>query len=189
MASGPDPAGGAPPRASRDRDHAAPLDFAAVAGGARLQRLTRILALIGGGLLLFSVALSLVSITGRYAFSAPVPGDYELVELTCAVAVFLFFPYTHSIGGNLTAEFFTSGLPGRWQVALDVVHDLIFALIAALLAWRLGGGMVDKVENGDSSILLQIPLWWPYTVAVASMWLLSAVSLWRVAAGIGMLRR
>jgi len=91
--------------------------------------------------------------------------------------------------GSSTAEFFTSGLPGRWQVALDVVHDLIFALIAALLAWRLGGGMVDKVENGDSSILLQIPLWWPYTVAVASMWLLSAVSLWRVAAGIGMLRR
>jgi TRAP-type C4-dicarboxylate transport system permease small subunit len=189
MTSGPDPAGGARPRAARDRDHAAPLDLSAVAGGARLQRLTRILALIGGGMLLFSVALSLVSIIGRYAFSAPVPGDYELVELTCAVAVFLFFPYTHSIGGNLTAEFFTSGLPVRWQTVLDVVHDAIFALLAALLAWRLGSGMIDKIDNGDSSILLQIPLWWPYTVAVACMWLLCAVSLWRVAACIGVLRR
>jgi TRAP-type C4-dicarboxylate transport system permease small subunit len=189
MTSGPEPAGGAPPRASRDRDHAARLDLAAVAGGTGLQRLTRILALIGGGFLLFSVGLSLVSIIGRYALSAPVPGDYELVELTCAVAVFLFFPYTHSIGGNLTAEFFTSGLPVRWQTALDVVHDVIFALIAALLAWRLGGGMVDKFENGDSSILLLLPLWWPYTVAVACMWLLCMVSLWRAAAGIGALRR
>jgi TRAP-type C4-dicarboxylate transport system permease small subunit len=160
-----------------------------VAGGALLERVTRFLALVGGTLLLASVVLSIVSITGRYTVSLPVPGDYELVELICAVAVFLFFPYTHSIGGNLTAEFFTSGLPRRWQAALDVVHDAIFALIAALLAWRLGGGMVDKFDNGDSSILLQIPLWWPYTVAVACMWLLCIVSLWRAAAGIGVLRR
>ena len=183
------PEGGAPPPAP-GRSHDEPqLVLSDVAGGALLERVTRILALIGGGLLLVSVALSLVSISGRYAFSHPVPGDYELVELICAVAVFLFFPYTHAIGGNLTAEFFTSGLPRRWQIALDAVHDTIFAGLAALLAWRLWHGMIDKFENGDTSLLIQVPLWWPYTFAVACMWLLSIVSLWRVAAGIGVLRR
>jgi len=189
MASGPEPEERASPHAAGRGDGDKPLDLADLPGGAWLQRLTRVLALIGGVLLLASVVLSIVSISGRYAFSLPVPGDYELVELVCAVAVFLFFPYTHSIGGNLTAEFFTSGLPHRWRAALDAVHDLIFALLAALLAWRLGHGMVDKINNGDSSILLQIPLWWPYTVAVACLWLLCVVSLWRVAAGIRMLRR
>ena len=189
MASATGPEGGVPPHIPHGHDEEAPLALSSVAGGAALERVTRVLALIGGVLLLISVALSITSIAGRYAFGLPVPGDYELVELICAVGIFLFFPYTHSIGGNLTAEFFTSGLPRRWQTALDAVHDAIFALIAALLAWRLGHGMVDKIDNGDSSILLQVPLWWPYTVAVACMWLLSVVSLWRVVAGFGALRR
>jgi len=189
MTSGPEREGGAPQDAPRGHGDEIPLALADVPGGARLESVTRSLALIGGVLLLVSVVLSIVSISGRYTLSRPVPGDYELVELICAVAVFLFFPYTHSVSGNLTAEFFTSGLPGRWRTALDVVHDTIFALLAALLAWRLGHGLADKIRNGDSSILLQIPLWWPYTVAVACLWLLSVVSLWRVAAGIGVLRR
>ena len=180
------PEGGVPPPGVEAET---PLSLSGVAGGALLERVTRVLALAGGVLLLVAVVLSVTSISGRYVFSAPVPGDYELVELICAVAVFLFFPYTHSIGGNLTAEFFTSGLPRRWRIALDIIHDTIFALVAALLAWRLGSGMLDKMDNGDSSLLLQIPLWWPYTVAVACMWLLSVVSLWRVFAGIGALRR
>jgi TRAP-type C4-dicarboxylate transport system permease small subunit len=189
MSSGHGPGGGghrpAPPRGEVE----APLEPADGPGGAPLDRVTRVLALVGGVLLLVSVVLSVFSIAGRYAFSAPVPGDYELVELICAVAVFLFFPFTHMKGANLSAEFFTSGLPPRWNRAIDVVHDLIFALIAALLAWRLGHGMVDKFHNGDMSILLQIPLWMPFVVAVACMWLLCLVSLWRVLAGIGVLRR
>lgn len=189
MASGNGPQGDVQPHVPHGGNDESHLSLSNVAGGALLQRVTRALALVGGVLLLVSVALSIVSISGRYAFGLPVPGDYELVELICAVAVFLFFPYTHTIGGNLTAEFFTSGLPGKWRVALDVVHDTVFALVAALLAWRLGSGMLDKMNNGDSSLLLQIPLWWPYTFAVACMWLLSIVSLWRVAAGIGVLRR
>ena len=189
MASGAGPTEGAPEPAPHGRHEDGRPVVADVAGGALLERLTRALALVGGVLLLAAVALAIVSITGRYTLGLPVPGDYELVELICAVAVFLFFPFTHAMGANLTAEFFTSGLPRRWQTALDVVHDAIFALVAALLAWRLGHGMVDKYHNGDMSLLIQVPLWWPYTVAVACMWLLSIVSLWRVAAGVGALRR
>ena len=188
MASGNGTDGGGPPHTPAHSD-TAPLAISDVAGGAFLERLIRILALIGGVLLLVSIGLSVVSITGRYALSAPVPGDYELVEIICAVAVFLFFPFTHARGANLTAEFFTSGLPERWNRVLDIIHDFIFTLIAALLAWRLGHGLVDKFHNGDSSILLQFPFWIPYTFAVACLWLLCIISLWRVFAGIGALRR
>jgi TRAP-type C4-dicarboxylate transport system permease small subunit len=188
MASGNGMGVGAQPHAPAHSD-AEPLAISDVAGGAFLERLIRILALIGGALLLVSIGLSVVSIGGRYALSAPLPGDYELVEIICAVAVFLFFPFTHARGANLTAEFFTSGLPESWNRVLDIIHDFIFSLIAALLAWRLGHGLVDKFHNGDSSILLQFPFWVPYTVAVACMWLLAVISLWRVAAGIGVLRR
>ena len=154
-----------------------------------METATRALALAGGALLLVAVVITLVSVIGRYAFNAPVPGDYELVELVCAVGVFLFFPYTQAVGGNITAEFFTTGLSARHRRVLDVGNDVVFTLVAMLLTWRLAVGFLDKFNTGETTILIQIPLWWAYGVAVVSMFLLSIVCLMRVVVGIGASRR
>ena len=151
--------------------------------------LTRVLAIVGGAFLLVAIAITLVSVVGRYGFGAPVPGDYELVEITCAVGVFLFFPFTHAISGNITADFFTSGLSRRKQRLLDIANDLVFALVAALLTWRLFEGLAEKFASGETTILIRIPLWWAYSVAVLSMLLLTLVCLVRIVAGIEALRR
>ena len=157
--------------------------------GRALARLTRMLALIGGAFLLAAVAITLVSVIGRYGFSQPVPGDYELVEITCAVGTFLFFPYTQAMNGNITAEFFTAGLPRRWRRILDVASEIVFTAIATLLAWRLARGLADKFASGDSSMMIHIPLWWAYSVAVAAMTLLAVVCALRVVEGIRMIGR
>jgi TRAP-type C4-dicarboxylate transport system permease small subunit len=154
-----------------------------------LEAVTRWLALVGGVFLVVATVITLVSVIGRYAFGAPVPGDYELVEVTCAIGVFLFFPYTHAVGGNITAEFFTARLPERWRGILDTANDVIFTLVAAVLAWRLVVGLVEKFASGETTILIGIPLWWAYSVAVLSMFLLAIVCLMRVVAGIGALRQ
>jgi len=150
--------------------------------GGIVERFTRWLALIGGGLLVVAIVLTLVSVIGRYGFSQPLPGDYEIVEIVCAIGVFLFFPYTHVTNSNITAEFFTSGLPERAKRFLDVIHDVVFALVAALLTWRVGSGLADKFLTGETSILIGIPL------AVLSMALLTVVCLWRITTGIEALR-
>ena len=158
-------------------------------GGATIRGLTRTLALVGGGLLLVAMLVTIVSVVGRYGFSQPVPGDYELVELICAIGVFLFFPYTHAVNGNISALFFTSRLPDRYQRVLDLIHDVIFTLVAAMLTWRLAVGLADKFSTGEASIMIRIPFWWAFSFAVLSMALLTIVCLWRISAGIGALRR
>lgn len=165
-----------------------PLEQEMVIGGP-LGALTRGLAFVGGAFLLVAIVITVVSVGGRYAFGAPVPGDYELVELTCAVGVFLFFPYTQSVSGNITAEFFTVALSARKRRLLDTGNDIVFALVAMVLTWRLSGGLAEKFASGETSILIGIPLWWAYSVAVASMALLSVVCLARVVVGFGSLRR
>jgi TRAP-type C4-dicarboxylate transport system permease small subunit len=149
-----------------------------------LQAVTRVLALTGGAFLVAAAALTVVSVIGRYGFGAPVPGDYELVEIACAVGVFLFFPYTQAVGGNITAEFFTARLPERGKRLLDVGNEVVFALVALLLTWRLAAGLMDKYASGETSILIGIPAWWAYGVAVVSMALLTLVCLMRIAAGV-----
>ena len=145
--------------------------------------LTRALALAGGGLLVVAIVITLVSVIGRYGFGMPVPGDYELVETTCAVGVFLFFPYTHAVNGNIAAEFFTATLSKRRQRILDIGNDVVFMIVAMLLTWRLAHGLLDKFATGETTILIRIPLWWAYGFAVLSMFLLAIVCLMRVIAG------
>ena len=152
-------------------------------------RTARWLAFAGGVLLLVAIAVTIASVAGRYALARPVPGDYELVEMICAVGVFLFLPYTHAAGGNIRADFFTSALPPRWQRRLDLVHELVFALIALALVWRVGAGFANKYSSGEVSILIGIPKWWAYGFAVLSMVLLAAVGFWRAARTIVELRR
>jgi len=154
-----------------------------------IEQLTRWLALAGGALMLGITAITLISVIGRHAFSAPLPGDYESVETFAAVGIFLFFPYTHATNSNIVVRFFTAGLNSRRQLMLDLIHDVIFTLVAALLAWRLAIGFADKLHSGESTMLIRIPYWWSYSFAVVSMILLCIVCLARLWAGAKALRQ
>jgi TRAP-type C4-dicarboxylate transport system permease small subunit len=154
-----------------------------------IEQFTRWLALAGGATMLVAIAITLVSVVGRYGFGEPVPGDYEAVELICAVGIFLFFPYAHATSSNIVVEFFTVKLPQRPKRLLDLIHDVLFALVAALLAWRLAIGLVQKFQSGESTMLIRIPFWWSYSFAVASMILLCLVCIARIIAGYKLLRQ
>ena len=131
-----------------------------------------------------AAALTVVSVIGRYGFGAPVPGDYELVEIACAVGVFLFFPYTQAVGGNISrGVLHRRACPRARKRVLDLGNEVVFALVALLLTWRLAAGLLDKYASGETSILIGIPAWWAYGVAVVSMALLTLVCLMRVVAG------
>ena len=79
--------------------------------GAGLERLSRGFALAGGVLLIGVMVMTVISVFGRYLLNAPIPGDYEITELACGVAVFAFFPYCHTRNGNIVVEFFTERMP------------------------------------------------------------------------------
>jgi TRAP-type C4-dicarboxylate transport system permease small subunit len=154
-----------------------------------IERCTRWLALVGGGIMLIAIAITIVSVVGRYAFGAPVPGDYELIELICAIGIFLFFPYAHASGSNIVVEFFTVRIGERRKRMLDLAHEIVFAGVAALLAWRLAIGLEQKFTSGESTMLIRVPFWWPYSFAVASMALLCVVCVARIFAGLKALRQ
>jgi TRAP-type C4-dicarboxylate transport system permease small subunit len=80
-------------------------------------------------------------------------------------------------------------LPQRHKRALDLVHDVIFTGVAALLAWRLSIGLIEKFHTGESTMLIRVPFWWSYSLAVAALILLCVVCVARVFAGIRVLRQ
>jgi TRAP-type C4-dicarboxylate transport system permease small subunit len=157
--------------------------------GIWLERATRALALAGGFLLVGVLLMTVTSVAGRYLFNAPIPGDYEITELVCGVAVFAFLPYCQLTGANIVVEFFTSRVSERWKRVLDAAHSLAFTGVAVLLAWRLAVGGLGKMADGQTTLYLGIPLYWGYFLAVVGAATLCVVCAWVFAVQVKAVRR
>ncbi len=83
------------------------------------------LALAGGLVLTGLMLMSITSIAGRWLFSRPLPGDFELVEIGTGVAIFLFLPACQLRGANVIVDFFTTGMSRRGQSWLDAFGALL----------------------------------------------------------------
>ena len=156
---------------------------------AAIERVGRAVAMAGGVLLIGIMAMTVISVIGRYAFNAPIPGDYEITELVCGVAVFAFFPYCHLRNANIVVEFFTARLSPRRKTVLDTVHSFAFAVVAGLIAWRLLVGGLHKLADGETTLFLDIPIYWGYFPALLGAVLLTVVCVWVLWRHIRLLRR
>lgn len=149
--------------------------------GRALDVLSKGMAVVSGLTLMLMALMSLRSIVGRFFFSAPLVGDYELVQTLSAVSVAMALPYAHWVGGHVIVDFFTAHAPRRANAFMDAVAHGLLAFFAGVLAWRLTIGMLDLRANFDASMLLGIPTWWAYVPLVLSFALLCATSLYVLA--------
>ena len=141
--------------------------------GEKLRKLAAAFAVVGGAILTFLVVLVVTSILGRAIFSRPVPGDFEIVAVGTAMAVFLFLPYCYLERGNVAVDIFISHMPRRVQYMMDVLAALLFGVIAGLFAWRMIFGLADTFGNRDISMILGFPIWIAYPFGIASFTLLA----------------
>ncbi|MFN3630141.1 MAG: TRAP transporter small permease [Casimicrobiaceae bacterium] len=127
---------------------------------------------IAGGLILCAIALMTVaSVTGRafvWAGLGPIPGDFELVELGVAVAVFFFLPWCHLRDGHATVDLLYTRLPVLVQRRLVLVSEWLMLAVWVLLTWRLGHGLADKFGDRETTFILQLPVWWAYALCFAA---------------------
>lgn len=158
-----------------------------------LMRVTTVVAMLGG-MALIGIALTTVySILGRVvarylaevpllAWWRPVRGDFELVQLGTAFAIFAFLPYTHMVRGNVLVDFFTAKLHGRGKAALAVPSNLLLTAIVGLFTWRMIVATIEfkTATFTQTSMLLSIPVWWGYVPASLFMMLYTLVALFSV---------
>jgi TRAP-type C4-dicarboxylate transport system permease small subunit len=150
--------------------------------GRALHRIATGVALLGGLVLFALTLLTVISVVGRAVFSAPIPGDFELIELGMAVAIFAFLPYCQIVRGNVIVDLFTSRARPRTKALLDGIGNLLFTAIAALLTWRVALGGLEIRSYRETTMVLQVPVWWGYLAAVvflAFLTMVCAYTVWR----------
>ncbi len=126
------------------------------ATGTTISSVARWLA-VGGGALIAAMALMVTaSATLRWLANESLPGDIELVQMATAVAGFSFLPYCQLRRGNIFVETFTLMLSKRKQTLLDAAWDIVYAIVAALMGWRLVAGALDAISSQTVSFQLGI---------------------------------
>jgi hypothetical protein len=148
------------------------------------------MALLGGVVLTLLVILTVVSVTGRglntFAHSdflegaapgiaswliglgvGPVNGDFEIVEAGIAFAIFAFLPICQLHSAHATVDVFTNLMPGRTNRFLAAFWEIVLAIAIVVIAWRLYIGFTEKLANGQTTFLLQFPVWWAYGASLA----------------------
>jgi TRAP-type C4-dicarboxylate transport system permease small subunit len=144
--------------------------------GKILATFCKLFAIASGIVLLSMAGMSLASIVGRAVFTKPILGDYEMVQMMCAVSVSMALPYAHWANGHVIVDFFTAKVRPSVVLLLDSIAGLLMSAVGAVMCWRLAIGMVDLKKNFDSSMLLGLPTWWGYAPMVPSFGLLSIVA-------------
>ena len=143
-----------------------------------LFHVARAFALAGGLVIVALTLMSLVSIAGRALFDTPVPGDYELIQLGCAVAVATFLPLTQLRGGHVIVDFFTARSRPAVREWLDALGALLVGLAGALIAWRMTHGAISLREANDQSTILGVPTWYAVALMLPSFALLAITGLY-----------
>ncbi|MDJ0630206.1 MAG: TRAP transporter small permease subunit [Rhodobacter sp.] len=146
-------------------------------------------ALMGGVVLLAVIATNVVSVVGAATVGRAFPGDFELTEMGVAIAAFAFLPYCQIAGLNVTADIFTAGASRLWLAIFALLASIAALLFSGLLLWRMYHGMLDQRNYDYVTTILQVPLWWGYAAALASLALLVLASLASLVDALGGLTR
>lgn len=146
--------------------------------GRTLLILARALSWFGGCVLIAMLGLSVISVVGRKFFDSPVQGDFELVQLGCAVCVACFLPWCQIEKGHVIVDFFTMRASPRTQAWLDSLGALLLGACAALIAWRLALGTLSVWSNQETTMILGAPVWLGYAPLVPAFALLAATGFY-----------
>ena len=121
-------------------------------------RLAHFLAVLGGLVVVAIAVLVTTSVLMRWLGGEGVNGDFELVQMGLALAVFAFLPLCEARHGNVVVDTFTTRWSRAAQVALDVLWDLVYAAFAAFIAWRLSLGAFESAASHTTSMVLGLPV-------------------------------
>ncbi|MDH4441883.1 MAG: TRAP transporter small permease [Rhizobium sp.] len=133
----------------------------------RLEKATYALAnglvAFGGLCLVLACALTAASIVGALTIR-PLPGEIEVVEILCGLAVFAFLPYCQLKRGHVGVDILISAFGPKAMNWTQLIGDVIIAVLIGLVTWRHVIGTLDKFGNGETTPLLLFPVWWGFAV-------------------------
>ena len=152
-----------------------------------LSRLEGVLLFLATLATLAMMCLTTADAVGRYLFSAPITGAYEISEkFLMPGLVFLGLGYAYRSGIFIRVTFLADRLPAKLKLAADYLAQIVAILCCLLLAYASGRQALEVVGNGTTLSTLPVPLAPAYFIVPAGLivlLVLLVIDLPRVARG------
>jgi TRAP-type C4-dicarboxylate transport system permease small subunit len=142
-----------------------------------LRRLAVWFALAGGAVACLVGMLTVASIAGRATMSRPIQGDVELTQFGIAFAIALFLPWAQLRGSNIIVDFFTQRARARTIALLDAFGSLLLAAMVGVLSLRAASGAFAVHGAHETTMILELPMWWTYAVLAPGLALTALIAL------------
>jgi TRAP-type C4-dicarboxylate transport system permease small subunit len=136
--------------------------------------LDRTLGAAAALLLLGLMLITTADVIGRYIFSWPLRGAFEITELLLLALVFAGLPLVSRADEHVTLDFIDALLGRRARALLRRLVDVVCGLIILGLAWRVWIKAGKIAGYGDTTDVLRVPVG-PFVYFMALMVLVTAV--------------
>jgi TRAP-type C4-dicarboxylate transport system permease small subunit len=130
-------------------------------------------AVLGGILMLATGVLIIASVGTRWFLATSIPGDVELIQGATAIAAFAFLPFGQLNRASIVVDTFTQKLPTRVRNSIDASWDLVYAIAAVVLSWRMLIAAIDAIGSHTVSSVIGLPIGWFMLVGVLLLLLLA----------------
>jgi TRAP-type C4-dicarboxylate transport system permease small subunit len=131
----------------------------------KLLRLEQVLALVSGLAVFSLMVMAVVSVGGRSAFNAPLPGYVDWIEQAMPLIAFMGIAYVQRDGGHIRMDILIGSLRGRALWLFELFSVVLILALMLLLVWGSWSHFSRSFDfaaplwSRDSSIDIGIPLW------------------------------
>lgn len=115
-------------------------------------------AWVAGGVLVLLMLLTTADVAGRYFFSAPINGVFDLTHFAVAIMVYLGLAYCGMRGAHVVIELLYDRLPRPARAALRRLTGLAGCVLFGVIAWRTAVQALEVREMGEASQMMEVPL-------------------------------
>lgn len=129
-----------------------------------IERMTVWLAVIAAVALLFLVTIISIGVILRYAFNVPILGLNEINQLTALTLVMAALPYCTAQRGHVGVDVFDNAIGRVGRLVGDIGSRLLSGFVLSVLAQRAALKALDAREFGDTTNMLDLPIWPFYSI-------------------------
>lgn len=131
----------------------------------QLLRLEQVFALLSGLAVFSLMLLAVISVGGRNAMNAPLPGYVDWIEQAMPLIAFMGIAYVQRDGGHIRMDIVIGALRGRALWLFELISVLLMLVLMLALVWGSFSHFARSFDfaaplwSRDSSIDISLPIW------------------------------
>lgn len=110
-------------------------------------------------LMIFAMMIvTIVDVTGRYGFSSPLLGGFEITETLLALTIFAGLPLASKVDAHITVDLLTVWLSARGRRIQLLGSDLTVGILCLVMSAAMAHKTVDLWKQNETTPQLNLPV-------------------------------